>query len=297
MDIHGRSKGKLKQRDSNPGIITLSPGGVARNIAEILSRLEINCHLISAVGNDAYGQQLISQGQAQGIDMDGVVQTKTQATSCYVSIVDDSGDMLAGISDTEILQDINAETLSIQDKLINTAQLIILETNLSNHALDYLCTTYTHKTLFVDTVSTSKATRINSHLASIHTLKTSLNEAESLSGFRIFDHAHLPKLARWFHERGLKRIFVTLGDKGCYYSDGLQQGLAPALKSKATNTAGAGDTLFAALAYAWLANWPLLKSVQFAQRAALLNLSHAATIHPSLSLATIQDYYQQHYEH
>ena len=58
MDIHGAPNAALRQHDSNPGTVQSSPGGVARNIAENLARLGVDCRLIAAVGNDHHGHHL-----------------------------------------------------------------------------------------------------------------------------------------------------------------------------------------------------------------------------------------------
>ena len=54
MDIQGFPNNPLVMKDSNPGKVDISMGGVGRNIAENLSRLDVNTKLISAMGNDLY---------------------------------------------------------------------------------------------------------------------------------------------------------------------------------------------------------------------------------------------------
>ena len=58
-DISGNPGNNLIRGDSNPGKISISAGGVARNITENLSRLGIQVQLISAFGNDYFGRMLI----------------------------------------------------------------------------------------------------------------------------------------------------------------------------------------------------------------------------------------------
>ena len=54
IDIGGFPLGRLSLRDSNPGRITLSAGGVGRNIACNLARLGVETRLIAALGTDAF---------------------------------------------------------------------------------------------------------------------------------------------------------------------------------------------------------------------------------------------------
>ena len=52
VDIGGRSAGPLVGRDSNPGTVTVSMGGVGRNIAHNLRMLGVKVSLLTALGED-----------------------------------------------------------------------------------------------------------------------------------------------------------------------------------------------------------------------------------------------------
>ena len=295
MDIHGAPGAPLRKHDSNPGTVSTSPGGVARNIAENLARLGADCRLIAPVGNDHHGRLLMKQGDDVGIDMRNMLQFETASTSTYLSILDEGGDMFVGISDMSILDMLNAEQLRVHEKMLRQASLIIADTNLTDSALHYLTSTCTEQTLFVDTVSTTKAVRIKPYLAAVHTLKPSLIEAEALAGIKASTDERLPKLAAWFHEQGVRRLFITLGSRGVFYSTEDAQGIEETVDTAepSINAGGAGDAFVAGLAHAWLNQWPLLKSVRFAMAAAKLALADAATINPNMSIAAVRQIYEQ----
>jgi pseudouridine kinase len=105
----------------------------------------------------------------------------------------------------------------------------------------------------------------------------------------------LPELAAWFHERGVRRLFITLGSRGVFYSTEDGQGIEATVDTTepSINAGGAGDAFVAGLAHAWLNQWPVLKSVRFAMAAAKLTLADAATINPNMSLAAVQKIYEQ----
>lgn len=73
VDIHGQSFAPLIMRDSNPGRLHLSMGGVMRNILDNLTRLGEACQIVTAVGDDAYGQMLRTGCQALGMGTDGML--------------------------------------------------------------------------------------------------------------------------------------------------------------------------------------------------------------------------------
>ena len=69
MDIAGTPAAELRGGDSNPGRVTLSPGGVGRNIAENLSRLGRRVSLITVLGDDAYAGAIREHCRNVGIDL------------------------------------------------------------------------------------------------------------------------------------------------------------------------------------------------------------------------------------
>jgi pseudouridine kinase len=290
IDIHGKSDNALRSQDSNPGRVLTSAGGVARNIAENLARLGIDCRLISAVGNDNHGKMLIRLSRDAGIDMQYVHEIASAPTSTYLSVLDDTGDMQVGISDMSIIEKLSAERLRPQQAMMQRSSLIIADCNLPDDTLAWLTSTFAEPPLFVDTVSTTKALRIRPYLASIHTLKAGASEAEALTGLEARTLKQLHVVAEKLHADGVMRVFITRGEEGVFYSIGDAQGVqkSPRVKPDMNNAGGAGDAFLAGLAYSWLAKWTLEKSLQFALVAAELTLAHDATSNPALSLVAVQ---------
>jgi len=294
IDIHGRPADNLRGNDSNPGTVHTSPGGVARNIAENLARLGADCRLISVVGRDQHGQLLLQQGRDAGIDMQHVYQIGSAQTSTYLSVLDESGDMHVAINDMAIIEELRPEQLRAREAMLRQASLIILDTNLHDDALRWITSTLTEQTLFGDAVSTIKAEKIRPYLNAIHTLKTSRIEAEALTGLKTRTQADRRKLAAWVHEKGVERLFVTLGEGGVFFSAANTQGVEQLQREKRMirNAGGAGDAFLAGMAYAWLKDWSLMNSLRFALAAADVTLSDDATSSPALSLAAVNRVYR-----
>lgn len=291
VDIHGMPSSGLKLHDSNPGSVSIYAGGVARNIAENLARLGVDCRLLSAVGTDANGEFLLRRSRAAGIDVGHVVKSQSTPTSSYLSVLDSTGDMHVAVSDMAVVSELTPERLATSEAMLEQAALIFVDTNLSSASLTWLAERFSHKPLFADTVSTSKAGRLLPVLAAIHTLKPSLNEAEAISGISARTNKQLNKMADWFHEQGIARVFITLGDRGVFASAHEFQALTPASKlhGKVQNAGGAGDAFAAALAYAHMQNWDLQKTIDFALAAASVTLRHAATSNPGITVNTVLD--------
>ncbi len=290
IDIHGRSKQALRSNDSNPGSVQIAAGGVARNIAENLARLGADTRLISAVGDDHHGQVLMRLSRDAGINVQNVLEIPSAATSTYLSVLDNSGDMLVAINDMSIIDNLTADRLQPLQAMLKQSSLIVLDANLPDDTIAWLTETFSDTPIFADTVSTAKAPRLKPHLQHIHTLKTGTIEVEALVGQEVRSKAQLVKAANMLHDEGLTRVFITRGEKGVFFSVEGKHGMQKAQRNKdeILNAGGAGDAFLAGLAYTWLENWKLQESVQFALAVAGITLSHSGTSNPALSLGLVQ---------
>ncbi len=282
IDICATSQNDLSKKTSNPGKITTSLGGVGRNIAENLALLGIDCRLISAVGTDIYGDRIIEQGKEVGINMDHVSKLKHSSTSTYVSILDQGGDMSMAISDVSIAEQINIDNYKT---LIEQAALVIADTNVGEPTLTKLVGFMANQPLIIDAVSDIKAPRVIPYLNSIHTLKVNKSEAVSICG----KNMTLIHMAEKLHKKGVKNIFITLGERGVFYSNGIHQNIIETATFKVINSNGAGDAFTAAVGFSYLRGWNIFKTAFFAQNAARIALSHENTINPEMSLRAVNN--------
>ena len=127
MDIHGRSDRQLIMRDSNPGSLHTSLGGVCRNICENLARLGETVRLITVVGDDVQGRGIIEGCEKAGIDMSATRVLRGERSSSYISIMDGDGDMLLAMSDMHIIKQLNAQLVDESRDLLCGADLIFLD--------------------------------------------------------------------------------------------------------------------------------------------------------------------------
>jgi len=67
----GKAGVRIEMGTSNPGKVTTSSGGVARNIAEVIGRLGgcVHVQLVTVVGNDNAGRDLLEHARLAGVDV------------------------------------------------------------------------------------------------------------------------------------------------------------------------------------------------------------------------------------
>ena len=159
VDIGGQSYAPLVARDSNPGRVRISLGGVGRNIAHNMSLLGVDVRLLTAFGDDLHAQRVAASCGELGIDISHALQVPGGTTSTYLFLNDVDGDMALGLSDMDICERITPAYLASNLSLLNNAQVIVADTNIPAESLQYLVTHCTPP-VFVDPVSTAKARKV-----------------------------------------------------------------------------------------------------------------------------------------
>jgi len=292
LDYQGVSSGEFLPLDSNPGTITEMPGGVARNIAENLSRLGHNTCLITALGLDTAGDYLINHCNQIGIDTDHVVRLKHQATSRYISLCDSNGCMQAAIADMDIIEQLDEQKLSQLAPLLSSSTKIIVDCNLPESGLNEIFRQGTHAGIYVDAVSASKVLRIRSSLHLIHTLKLNLTEAYSLlkAHSRHNEYSRLSEIevAKAINALGVSQVLLSLGSQGVIYSSSEITQLYKGKDVPMVSDVGAGDALFSGFISAESRYHAIDEKMAYAIACATLTLSHSAPNHPNLSTQAIE---------
>ena len=283
MDIGGRPYKKLVAKDSNPGAVRMSPGGVGRNIAHNMSLLGLDVRLLTAFGDDVYAQKLAAVCGELGIDISQSPVIPGGHTSTYLLVNDESGDMQLAVSDMDIYDHLTPQVLQSRRQLLDGSQVVVLDTNLPAETVAWVAKNC-RAPIFADPVSSAKAEKLRPVLGRLHTLKPNRIEAELLSGVAISDDASLRRAADALLETGLHRVFISLGADGVFAADRSGQVLhLPAPEGNIVSTTGCGDSFMAALAWAYLQGSDLERSARAGLAASTITMASADTINPAMS--------------
>lgn len=292
LDIAGRPSAPLRAKDSNPGIVTTSPGGAGRNIAHNLALLGAKVKLLTAFGDDDNAIFLQERCRTAGMDITDALIVAGGSTSTYVSIANEAGDMELAISDMHIYEKLTPDYLAGKIDLINRGAACIIDTNLPVESIKFLAE-HVKVPLFCDPVSTTKAEKLQGVLSHIHTLKPNRLEAELLSGVAITDKKSLNKALDVLLDAGIERLFVSLGSDGLLVADKNERFKMAPLKANVVNTTGAGDSMMAAIAWGWLKGFTLEKCAQAGLATAALCIESPQTISKAVSGSAVLERMKQ----
>ena len=287
VDISAGSGVALALGDSTPGRVSTSAGGVARNIAENLARLEhsTHTHLVSAVGDDLQGEFLLSHTRNAGVDVSTCSVLTGQTTGTYLAMYNPDGSLLAAVNDMAMLDLLTPTELARQNAATFDASAWVLDCNLSPAAIAWVMQASAGVQVFVDGVSAHKCIKAVPHLQHIHTLKINRLEAAALTGLTVDSPTQAIAAAQSLCERGVANVVVSLGSGGVCFSTQGGQGHIPAIKVDVVNANGAGDALTAGLVNGAMAGWPLPDAARFANACAAFTMTSNAANHPELNEA------------
>ncbi len=287
MDIGGQSDNALIPNDSNPGKVTVSLGGVGRNIAHNLALMGTDVHLLTAFGQDVHGQRIANSCVELGIDASHALKVADMSTSTYLYIAAPNGEMAVAISDMQVCERITPAYLAANLSTLQNARVVVADTNIPAESLVYLAENCTAP-LFCDPVSTAKAKKLLPILDKIHTLKPNRLEAELLSGVRIHTKEDAERAAQVLLDRGVVRVFLSMGADGVYAATKTQKLWLSNLPGAMVSTTGCGDASMAALVWAYLEGMDLKQTALAALAAGAITLESPETINPAMSATALK---------
>lgn len=287
VDIGGRSFAPLIRADSNPGTVSVSLGGVGRNIAHNLSLLGADVRLLAAYGDDLHGQQVVSSCASLGIDLSHALKVPGGTTSTYLYLTDEQGEMALAVSDMSICEKITPAYLAEHSGVLNNARVVVADANIPTESLRWLAENCTAP-LFVDPVSTTKAEKLRDILGKIHTLKPNKLEAELLTGLPIRNKTDLEAAARKLLSTGMQRVFISLGADGALAADEAGCQWLKNIPGNMVNTTGCGDAFMASLVWSYMEGLDLTESARAGLAAGSIAMESEQTINPNMSAEALK---------
>lgn len=260
MDLVVKTDNFPKQGETTLGnLYTTVPGGKGANQAVAAARLDSTVQMIGAVGQDAFGTELLKGLKKEGVLIEQV--KRTDGTSGIANILLSEGDnriiVVPGANHSVTTEEIDA----LADQLI-ASKLVIMQLEMPIPVVQRtleIC----HQNGVPSILNPAPASGFTTEMLPFCTYLTpNETEAEEMFG------------KNW--EKALEdypnRLVVTLGHKGAQFYDGEKLVLVEGFPAKAVDTTGAGDTFNGALATALVEGKEFEWAVRFANAAASLSV-------------------------
>lgn len=283
-DIEGHPYNRLIHGDSNPGKITISYGGVGRNIVENLARLGNKVNFVSVAGDDLPGRGAVRELQDLGVDVEHVRLLPEENTAVYMSILNLVGDMELAMCNMDVLERISAPLIEQALGQIKKSNVVGLDTNLTEDTLEYVTRQLENTPIFLDPVSAAKAERARKVIGRFYAVKPNRMEAEAISGLSILSEQDLKDAAHWFMDQGVRQVFITLGGGGIFYMDEKEEGFLRPDPMEIVSVTGAGDAFSAAVIHGMLKGYGIHKTAKLGMAAAEVAMQAKSAVNNQISM-------------
>lgn len=240
LDIHAKPSTHPIPGTTTPGKVQYVSGGVARNIAECMSKLGHKPFTISVVGHDMAGDLLLKYWKSAGLSMEGILKLEGITTPVVSNVFDCSGELAMAVASVEAVE-IHLTPAWIERFRHNicSASILMVDANLHSSSLEVACQIAAGSGIPVwfEPVSVIKSRRIASVINYITCASPNENEliamANALSPGKEF--SDIPREAAegkghsveslfkmlkpamcCLLQKGVKLLVVTLGSDGLF---------------------------------------------------------------------------------
>ncbi|KAL3538948.1 hypothetical protein ACH5RR_002314 [Cinchona calisaya] len=239
LDINATPSVPAKPRTTTPGNVLYALGGVARNVAECMSKLGAKPYMISAVGLDMAGNLLLEQWKSAELSTEGIQRNQDIETAVVCNIFDGKGELAAAVASVGAIEKfVTPEWIWKFSYNLRSAPLLLVDANLSSPTLEAACqlAAESHTPVWFEPVSVVKSKRVASVAKYVSFASPNEDEliamANALSSRDVFSPIkredagiklsvralfQMLRPAIWvLLESGIKVVVVTLGSDGVF---------------------------------------------------------------------------------
>jgi ribokinase len=271
-------------------------GGKGANQAVAARLCGASVAMIAKVGSDLFGPATIKNFESRGIDASHVGIAEGVSSGVAPIFVDSSGQnriiVIKGANDTLSPEDVNAAA-----PLLRKADAIVLQLEIP------LCTVY-HTVRFAQSegirciVNPAPAQQLDfQQLSGADYFIPNETEAELITGMTVHSLEDATKCANYLLRHGMKRVVLTLGERGALLTGPEGTELIPAFKVSAIDTTGAGDAFIGSFAVFLSEGLPEKEALTRANLYAALSTTKVGTQKSFVNRAEFEQEWQIHSAH
>ena len=227
----------------------IGPGGKGCNQAIAIARLGGRVDFISKIGKDAYGELALNTLKKNEIKTENIIQDANLQTGVAGILIDKKSgknaiNVIVGAPTTLKINEISKQINIIKDSKIFLTQLEVPK-DVTLH-----CLKIAKENGCITILNPAPASEITKEFYSnIDYFTPNETEAEFYTGIKITSEKEAKLAAHKLISFGVKKVIITLGEKGLFYTDGQDEIYLKANSVKTVDTTGAGDAFNGGLAF------------------------------------------------
>ena len=246
----------------------VGPGGKGCNQAIAIARLGGRTNFISKIGKDAYGELALKTLEKNKISTKNIIRDSNQQTGVAGILVDQNTgknaiNVIVGAPSTLEISEIEK-----QSNLIKKSKIFLTQLEVPKDVILYSLKTAKENGC-ITILNPAPASEISKEFyKNIDFFTPNETEAEFYTGIKISNEREAKQAAVKLINLGIKKVIITLGEKGLFYTDGKAEIYLKASTVKAIDTTGAGDAFNGALAFSLSKAKPIKECLELANKVA-----------------------------
>ena len=246
----------------------VGPGGKGCNQAIAIARLGGNTNFISKIGKDEYGELALKTLKKNKISTKNIIQDVSQQTGVAGILVDQNTGKNAINVIVGAPSSLKISEIEKQINLIKSSKIFLTQLEVPKDVTLH-CLKTAKENGCITILNPAPASEISKEFYNnIDYFTPNEKEAEFYTGIKISNEKEAKQAADKLINLGIKKVIITLGEKGLFYSDGKEEIYLKASSVKAIDTTGAGDAFNGGLAYGLSKEKPIKECLELANKVA-----------------------------
>lgn len=277
LHIKGTAGQKGSIQALNAGKINLASSGGVCSVAQHLTLLSVPTILLSAIGRDNAGDQMVYALNKAGVNINHVLRSKRLETGKIITLINESGITEWTLTDKGINSLLEKEFITHKEHILANCQFLVFDTSLSREVIEEILKVAeeTNIPVAVLPVTLSDLEMVKENLSKLTLLTLNKDQLAAVTGGSVADPEQAARTGMALINQGLQVLVITLGEQGVYLLTQRENIYLPNSPTQVIDTDSASDAVLAGLLYGLLKGFPYRQAVRLGIRAAAIASSRS----------------------
>ena len=246
------------------------PGGKGANQAVSIAKLEKEITFLGKVGNDKFGEELLTSMSKAGVKIEHIEKGDTSTGIAIINVDKDGNNNIVVIPGANGLVD--KSYLQRHIKVFEDAEIVVfqLEIPLETVREGLKISKDLGK---ITLLNPAPAMELDDEMIkNIDILIPNEHELERISKVKVVDDESIMQASKVLLEKGINKIIVTLGSKGVYFIDQDSSEFFKAYKTNVVDTTAAGDSFIGGFTASYIEDKDIRRAIGKGQKTAALSI-------------------------
>ncbi|MDD7267135.1 MAG: ribokinase [Lachnospiraceae bacterium] len=295
VDLMGRTPHLPVPGETVKGsVFKMGAGGKGFNQAVAAHKAGAVVTCITKMGRDSFADVALNTMEELGMSREHLFFHDTVETGIALILVDENTSQNEIVIVPGACATISDEDIAGIEEVIREAEYVLLQLEVNpsaNESVIKMAEKY-HTKVILNTAPYQPVR--DDLLEKVYMVTPNEVEAEAMTGIPVVDLEGAKKAAKVFFDKGVKKVVITLGERGVFVSSDGREEIIPGFQVKATDTTGAGDAFNGGLLTALSEGKDLWEAARFANGVAALSVQKLGTTPSMPTRAEVDQFLSEH---